>query len=181
MPVPSLQLAVELAAQAHRGMFREGETQLPYVTHPMEVLMHLRYAGGVTDLEMLCAAVLHDTVEAEALSLDLIEKEFGARVRSLVDELTRKEPTSAETARLNKDEIWELRASMLVNEVAAMSADAQQIKLADRLANLRDAYRLKKGKKLRRYQGQTRRILDVVPRERNKGLWDAINQELNRE
>jgi len=173
-----LQNAVEMATHAHLGMWREGESQLPYITHPMEVMTHLRYVGGVTDVDMLCAAALHDTVEVESLTLAKIEKVFGPRVRGLVNELTRAEPTADQVQNLTKDEIWKLRAHMLVDEISRMSADAQQIKLADRLANVRDARRTKSGKKLRRYFDQTRKILEVVPRVRNKGLWDAINEEL---
>jgi guanosine-3',5'-bis(diphosphate) 3'-pyrophosphohydrolase len=174
-----LSMAVEMATRAHAGMWREGESPLPYVTHPVEVLMNLRYIGGVVDGEVLCAAALHDTVEGDALTLDQIEHAFGPRVRSLVAEVTRTEPSPLQIANLSKDEVWQLRADMLVEEISKMSPDAQQIKLADRLANVRDAHRTKTGKKLRRYLGQTKQILQVVPRSRNKPLWDAIKSELS--
>lgn len=161
-------------------MNREGEVPLPYVTHPIEVLLNLRFVGGVTDVEILCAAVLHDTVEGESLTLEQIETEFGVRVRSLVAELTRVEPSADQIVGLKKDEIWQLRAGMLIDEVSKMSADAQLIKLADRLANVREAHRTKSGRKLKRYLGQTERILQVVPRSVNKALWDAIATELIR-
>ncbi len=127
---------------------------------------------------MLCAAMLHDTVEADGLTLGQIEKSFGGRVRSLVSELTRKEPDAQQIANLTKDEIWKLRADMLVEEISKMSEDAQQIKLADRLANVREAHRIKAGKKLHRYLDQTKEILQVIPRKRNKALWDAIKSKL---
>jgi guanosine-3',5'-bis(diphosphate) 3'-pyrophosphohydrolase len=175
----SLLLAVETATRAHAGILREGDAPLPYATHAIEVMINLRYVGGVTDPEMLCAAALHDTVEGDALTLDQIEKYFGERVRSLVGELTRTEPSAVQIANLPKDEVWQLRADMLVDEISKMSPNAQQIKLADRLANVREAHRAKRGKKLRRYLSQTKQILQVVPRSRNKSLWDAIKAELD--
>jgi len=173
--------ALEFAQAAHNGQWQEGEYPLPYVTHPIEVLMNLRYVGGITDQEMLCAALLHDTVEAESATFDQIEREFGPKVRSLVKELTRNEPTAVEIAGLTKDQIWQLRADMLVEEISRMSPDAQQIKLADRLANVRAALRQKRGRKLHRYLTQTRKILELVPPARNKALWNAILSELERD
>ncbi len=140
--------------------------------------MNLRYIGEVTDSSLLCAAILHDTVEAGALTPEQIEKHFGKTIQSLVDEITRKEPTLEEVSGLSKHEIWKLRSQMLLNEVAKMSSDAQQIKLADRLANVKDAKRNKKGRKLRRYLDQTTKMLEIIPRHTNKQLWDAISQEV---
>ena len=52
--------AVEFATKAHEGQFRKG-TKRPYIVHPIEV------ADIVTtmtrDPEVICAAVLHDTIE----------------------------------------------------------------------------------------------------------------------
>ena len=174
----SLQDAIHLACQAHLGDWREGEAPLPYVTHPVEVMMNLRFVGGVTDVDLLVAAVLHDTVECGQLKLDQIESKFGSRVRALVAEVTREEPTAEAVKGLTKDQIWELRAEMLLQEIKKMSPDAQRIKLADRLANVRDAKRTKSPRKLRRYLSQTEKILDAIPRKTNKPLWDAIGEEL---
>ena len=176
----SLHSALEMATRAHYGQWREGDAPVPYLTHPIEVLLNLRYMGGVTDEEMLCVALLHDAVEGGSASLDEIEKVFGTRVRSLVAELTRNEPTIAQISGLSKNEVWQLRADMLLDEISKMSPDAQIIKLADRLANVRDAHRLKKGRKLQRYLNQTMKILQVVPRARNMPLWDAIKIEASR-
>ncbi len=44
-----LSLAVEMATRAHATMLSEGEAPLPYIAHPFEVLMNLRYIGEVTD------------------------------------------------------------------------------------------------------------------------------------
>jgi len=169
-----IQAALDLAVRAHADQWREGDSPLPYVTHPIEVMTNLRYVGLVTDEEMLCAALLHDTVEETSVTLPDIAKTFGPRVGALVKELTRREPSPAQIEGMTKGEIWSLRSDMLLKEISKMSPDAQQIKLADRLSNLRDAYRTKQGEKLVRYGKQSSRILKIVPRERNPGLWDAI-------
>jgi (p)ppGpp synthase/HD superfamily hydrolase len=178
MQLPSLHRALSFALQAHSGVDREGQAPLPYVTHPIEVLTNLRFIGGVTDPELLCVAALHDVVEDSPIHLSEIKAQFGNRVARLVEELTRREPSESETMGMDKAEIWSLRSKILLSEIASMSPDAQTVKLADRLSNIRDAKRTKKGRKLDRYIGQTRRILEIVPESVNPGLWGAIKHEL---
>jgi len=178
MRLPSLHRAVSFALQAHSGIDREGSFPLPYVTHPIEVLNNLRYVGNVTDTELLCAAVLHDVLEESPIHLEEIQAQFGKRVGLLVQELTRREPTLEEVSGLGKSQIWNLRSEILLGEIASMSFEAQTIKLADRLSNLRQARRIKKGEKLKRYMGQTKKILELVPESVNSGLWTAIRREL---
>ena len=173
---PNIEEAIAFAIRIHSGGLREGGSPLPYISHPFEVLHNLRYVGKVTDKDMWCAAILHDTIESGGTALSEIEYQFGVRVAFLVGELTRREPDSTEISELTKREIWRRRAQMLIDETSNMSPDAQQIKLADRLANLCDAFRLKKGAKLERYLWQTNEILKVVPREVNLELWDAVAQ-----
>ena len=179
MHYPLLDKALLLASKLHAGQEREGEDPLPYITHPIEVLLALRHEGGVTDEDLLCAAALHDTVEESNADLRIILKETTEKTAALVGELTRREPTADERRGLDKEAVWRLRADMLLDEIRAMSPDAQRVKLADRLANVRDARRTKAGPKWGRYAWQTEEILRIVPRGRNPGLWDAVRRELD--
>jgi guanosine-3',5'-bis(diphosphate) 3'-pyrophosphohydrolase len=172
-----LQQALLFAAHAHDGQWREGPAPLPYVCHPVEVAAFLRHVGGVDDPELLCAALLHDVIEATGRSEAEIRDAFGRRVSRMVRAMTRSEPSEAEASGLSPGQLWELRAALLVEDVARMDPEAWPIKLADRLSNVREARRLKKGRKLERYLLQTRRILAVVPPRANPGLWDAVAQE----
>jgi len=165
--------------EKHDGSYRDGDFALPYATHPVEVCNNLRYVGGVTDPELLCAALLHDVFEEGGTDPAEIESEFGSRVRALVDELTRTEPTQSQVNALTKDEVWLLRSGLLFTDISAMSPDAMAIKLADRLANFRQAAVTRKGEKLRRYIRQTKKIVDIIPKSVNPCLWKAINRELS--
>lgn len=180
MHYPRLDKAIQLAAKLHAGQEREGDAPLPYVTHPIEVLVYLRYLGGEKDENLLCAAALHDVVEESDAKISDLAKEVGERAAGLVKELTRREPTAEERKGLDKDAVWALRSRMLLDEIRELSPEAQRVKLADRLANLREGKRTKAGPKWDRYAGQTEEILRLVPRERNPGLWDAIRQELDK-
>lgn len=175
---PDLHAALLLAAKRHAGQDREGEAPLPYLDHVMEVLRNLRCIGGVTDPASLCAAALHDVVEHAGVRPALLRREFGDEVAGLVAELTRREPSAEAIEGMGKDEVWLLRADMLLKDVEQMSSRSACIKLADRLSNQAEARRTKRGQKLARYTCQSTRILGAIPRETNPGLWDALASEI---
>jgi (p)ppGpp synthase/HD superfamily hydrolase len=78
---------------------------------------------------MVAAAWLHDTVEDTAVPLALIETEFGARVGRLVGELTAiSTPDDGDRA---------ARKALRRTHTAHASAEAQTIKAADLISNLR--------------------------------------------
>jgi (p)ppGpp synthase/HD superfamily hydrolase len=77
--------AHELAERAHEGQSRlSGE---PYIEHPLAV------AGILADLRMdgdtIAAAILHDTVEDTEVTTELLAREFGPTVASLVEGVTK--------------------------------------------------------------------------------------------
>ena len=121
-----LDTAIAFAATAHAGQKRKYD-KLPYIVHPIEV-MSILHNQGVQDEAMLIAAVLHDVVEDTIVSLDTIERRFGADVAGLVDELTDK---FADPGLGNR----KLRKQLERNRIAETSARAQTIKCADFVSN----------------------------------------------
>lgn len=88
--------AIKIAAMAHEGTKRKGTSQ-PYIFHPLEVLS---LASLLTDdEEILCAAVLHDTIEDTSTSLKEITERFGARVAQMVAD-----ETEDKRGNINKEE-----------------------------------------------------------------------------
>ncbi|XP_052528635.1 guanosine-3',5'-bis(diphosphate) 3'-pyrophosphohydrolase MESH1 isoform X1 [Tympanuchus pallidicinctus] len=90
----------------------------------------LSHEAGVTDVVVLQAALLHDTVEDTDTTLPEIEERFGPEVRRVVEELT-------DDKTLPKAE----RKRLQVERAAGSSARAKLVKLADKLHNLRDLQR----------------------------------------
>lgn len=128
----------------------------------------------MADVDVLCAAVLHDTVEEGAMELTEIEQQFGPRVAGLVRELTRTEPTVKQASRLEKEELIALRSKLLLEDISRMSKEAKIIKLADRISNLRAAKATRKPRALKRYLAQTSTILDLIPKADHPELWEAL-------
>ena len=55
--------ALSFAAHKHRYQKRKDLDASPYINHPIALTGVLVNEGGITDTEILCAALLHDTVE----------------------------------------------------------------------------------------------------------------------
>ncbi|MBY8878637.1 RelA/SpoT family protein [Actinacidiphila acidipaludis] len=124
--VEQLRKAYVLAESSHRGQMRKsGE---PYITHPLAVTLILAELGAETTT--LTASLLHDTVEDTEVTLDQVEREFGAEVSYLVDGVTKLEKVDYGAAA--EPETFRKMLVATGNDVRVMS-----IKLADRLHNMR--------------------------------------------
>ena len=119
--------ALDFAADRHRDQRRKDTRGSPYVNHLITVARLLADEGGVADPVVLAAAVLHDTVEDVGVSLEEIEQEFGGSVRGIVAEVT-------DDKSLEKS----VRKRLQVEHAPALSPGAKLVKLADKIANLRD-------------------------------------------
>ena len=80
--------ALAFAAHKHRDQRRKDPEASPYINHPIALADVLVNEGGVTDFEVLCAALLHDTVEDTATTHKELESEFGPRIAAIVAEVT---------------------------------------------------------------------------------------------
>ncbi|KAM4630083.1 guanosine-3',5'-bis(diphosphate) 3'-pyrophosphohydrolase MESH1 [Polymixia lowei] len=121
---------VNFAAEKHRNQRRKDPEGTPYINHPIGVARILSHEGGVTDIEVLQAALLHDTVEDTDTSIAELEITFGATVARIVQEVT-------DDKTLPKQE----RKRLQVEHAPHRSHQAKLVKLADKLYNLRDLNR----------------------------------------
>ena len=86
--VTQLLVAATFSAERHRDQRRKGERVTPYINHPLEVAERIARIGGVHDIEVLVAAILHDTIEDTETTAEEIERLFGPTVAALVLEVT---------------------------------------------------------------------------------------------
>jgi guanosine-3',5'-bis(diphosphate) 3'-pyrophosphohydrolase len=119
--------ALAFAAHKHRDQRRKDAEASPYINHPIAVADVLVNEGGITDVEVLCAGLLHDTVEDTDTTAHELAQAFGARVAGIVAEVT-------DDKRLPKAE----RKRLQIEHAAGLSAEAKLVKLADKICNLRD-------------------------------------------
>lgn len=98
----------------------------PYISHPVEVAFELA-KNGASD-ELICAGLLHDTIEDAGVTTEILEKEFSSAVVDLV--------TSDSE---NKSLSWEERKKQTL-EILNSKDCSRELKMlicADKLANIR--------------------------------------------
>uniref|UniRef100_A0A8C8VN64 Guanosine-3',5'-bis(diphosphate) 3'-pyrophosphohydrolase MESH1 n=1 Tax=Pelusios castaneus TaxID=367368 RepID=A0A8C8VN64_9SAUR len=122
--------AADFAARKHRQQRRKDPEGTPYINHPIGVARILSREAGVTDIAVLQAALLHDTVEDTGTTFSEIEEHFGEEVRQIVEEVT-------DDKLLPKME----RKRLQIERAPQSSRGAKLVKLADKLYNLRDLNR----------------------------------------
>ncbi|TAJ30230.1 MULTISPECIES: bifunctional (p)ppGpp synthetase/guanosine-3',5'-bis(diphosphate) 3'-pyrophosphohydrolase [unclassified Bosea (in: a-proteobacteria)] len=114
----------------------------PFFAHPLEV------AAILTDLKLddatIVAAVLHDTVEDTAATLEEIESFFGAEIRRLVDGLTKIKKLDLVSKKAAQGENFRKLLLAIVDDIRVLL-----VKLADRLHNMRTLHFVLPEKRLR--------------------------------
>jgi GTP diphosphokinase / guanosine-3',5'-bis(diphosphate) 3'-diphosphatase len=180
-----IQRAYAVAQEAHRGQKRiSGE---PYINHCLAVAQIL--ADLRVPPEVLAAGLLHDTVEDTKVTLDMIQRDFGQAIASLVDGVTKltnlprvsrddqhierpdrtngSEPGGKSTV-LGRDR--DMTSETLRKTFLAMGDDVRVvlIKLADRLHNMRTLGHVPEPKRTRIAQ----QTLDIfAPLANRLGIW----------
>jgi guanosine-3',5'-bis(diphosphate) 3'-pyrophosphohydrolase len=119
--------AASFAAQRHTGHQRKGNDNQPYINHPLEVANLIANVGQVDDIDVLIAAILHDTVEDVGVTKAEIVQKFGERVAGIVMEVT-------DDKTLPKEE----RKRLQVEHAPHLSTEAKLVKLGDKISNIAD-------------------------------------------
>lgn len=160
--------AVHFAAIKHRDQRRKNAVQAPYINHPIGVAAILWGQGGVRDIEVLQAAVLHDTIEDTDATWEELVNVFGESVANIVREVT-------DDKSKRKDE----RKRFQVQHVKHVSTKAKLVKLADKLYNTRDLMELPPAawdvKRIQGYFVWTKTIVDSI-----RGTNAPLEKELDK-
>ena len=119
--------ALAFAAHKHRDQRRKDEGASPYINHPIALANILVNEGGITDHVVLCAAILHDTIEDTETSYEELVASFGRDIADVVAEVTD-----------DKKLHWTERKQLQIEHAAHASTRAKLVKLADKTCNLRD-------------------------------------------
>jgi (p)ppGpp synthase/HD superfamily hydrolase len=118
--------AIIFAAQKHAGQTRKG-TNIPYITHPVEV-MQILTAAGCTE-RVIIAGILHDTLEDTETTAREIQDLFGQDILDIVQ---------AESE--DKSQSWKERKQATIDRLSNETLEAKLVLCADKLANLRSMY-----------------------------------------
>jgi guanosine-3',5'-bis(diphosphate) 3'-pyrophosphohydrolase len=119
--------ALSFAAHKHRDQRRKDVDASPYINHPISLANILTNEGGISDVEVICAALLHDTIEDTDTTAEELGQVFGLVIQSIVVEV------SDDTTLPRVD-----RKRLQIEHAAHASDKAKLVKLADKISNLRD-------------------------------------------
>ena len=119
--------AARFAADKHRKQRRKDADASPYINHPIALVDLLANQGGVSDPVVLCAALLHDTIEDTDTTAEELRAAFGDEIADVVLEVTD-----------DKTLAKKLRKQLQIEHARHASPRAKLVKLADKICNLRD-------------------------------------------
>jgi guanosine-3',5'-bis(diphosphate) 3'-pyrophosphohydrolase len=119
--------ALAFAAEKHKNQRRKDLDASPYINHPIALANVLANEAGIFDIDVLCAAVLHDTVEDTQTTEAELNELFGTRICGIVMEVT-------DDKTIEKS----VRKQRQIDHAPHISHSAKLVKLADKICNLRD-------------------------------------------
>ena len=119
--------AAHFASVKHKTQRRKDAEETPYINHPLALANVLAVECGVDDVEVICGALLHDTIEDTKTAEEELLENFGENITRIVLEVT-------DDKTLDKIE----RKEAQVAHAPHISDQAKLVKLADKISNLRD-------------------------------------------
>ena len=117
------------AAEKHKDQRRKGKCAAPYINHLLEVAALASNATFGNSL-VITAALLHDVIEDQDVTLAEVREKFGAQVAYLIEEVTD-----------DKSLPKLVRKKLQIKRASGLSYGAKAIRIADMVANLRDTVR----------------------------------------
>jgi guanosine-3',5'-bis(diphosphate) 3'-pyrophosphohydrolase len=119
--------ALEFSSHKHRDQRRKDNSASPYINHPISLANVLCNEGKINNAKVICAALLHDTIEDTETTADELKSRFGKVITKIVLEVT-------DDKSLPKAE----RKLAQIEHAKHASKLAKLVKLADKICNLRD-------------------------------------------
>lgn len=114
------------AAEKHAHQQRR-DSGTPYINHPIQLVYVLCEEAQIKDIDVLCAALLHDTLEDTQTTYNELVENFGQSIADVVMELT-------DDKALPK----QVRKDLQIQRAPHKSLKAKLVGLADKICNLRD-------------------------------------------
>ena len=140
-----------MAIKAHADQFRNGNRMEPYINHAIRVALILTEELHLYNVNLVCAALLHDTIEKSEnndrhIMEEQIKKDCGEYIYNIVSTVTRPKIRSGEKEKV-LDEYF--------RNITKSSKDVRYLKLADWLDNIRDLKNAAHRDKVLRYKEET--------------------------
>ena len=120
---PQIKQAIQFAARKHHGQLRREAEPLPYVTHLFSTALLVAEDGSSDDV--VCAALLHDTIEDTGTTPEELAYAFNDSVAELVLHVTEEKALP-----------WKERKQKYLDHLETAPRDAVLIAIADKIDNI---------------------------------------------
>lgn len=128
-----IQKALMKAYELHKSQFRKGGDEIPYFVHIIDVARFLMYETKNQDI--ICAGILHDTLEDTSYTAEELLAEFGQKVHDLV--LSNTEPgNNINATHEEQKKSWKARKSHSIERLKDATYEEALVILADKSSNL---------------------------------------------
>jgi guanosine-3',5'-bis(diphosphate) 3'-pyrophosphohydrolase len=124
MEITKLIKCISFASEKHSNQRRKNKLSDPYINHPIE-LTNILVDCGITDLDILCGAILHDTIEDTNTTYDELVENFGIEIANIVLECSDNKSLDKITRKKNQ-----------ITHAKEISDKAKIVKLADKYSNI---------------------------------------------
>ena len=154
--------AFSTAADLHSGQSRDGSKE-PYINHALKVALILSDELKIRDVDLICAALLHDILQEgnNSEKLDQIKKNFGENVFNIVQTLT-EHPSANENRQQSLDSYFQ--------NISNSPKTLRVVELADRLDNVRFFKNAVKKDKAIRYKEETQKYVIPIAEQTDETL-----------
>ena len=164
---PMWKRAVDFANKYHTkaGQYRIGKNgeKLPYITHIHEVMKILINEANIIDDEILTVAALHDVIEDTECTYENLKEEFGEDIAEAVNLLSRKE-----------GQTFDEYAKNIFTKFPWLG----DIKLADRIHNLRTYPEINDNKKVKYKLDETVRCIKPYAKKQSPILNKKLEESM---
>lgn len=153
--------AYNFAKEAHKFQKRDGGE--PYFIHPIEIAIMI--SEYKLDEDSVIAGLLHDTVEDTPITINDISKNFGEKIRYLVDGLTKIENAKFQSRTEKNAENFRKLILTTAKDIRVLI-----IKLIDVLNNMRTIFGIKDKDRRNRFSNET--LMIYVPLAERIGMYN---------
>jgi GTP pyrophosphokinase len=150
--------AFGIALKTHVGEFRDENKIEPYINHPLKVALVIVEELHIHNVDLACAALLHDTTLKDDVEL---KKDFGEVIHDIV-RLVAMPITRNEDRAKTLDEYF--------YNIANSSVLTRYLILADRLENVRALKNAAQKNKILRYKEETQKYIIPIAEKTDEDL-----------
>jgi len=139
--------AFGIALKTHVGEFRDENKIEPYINHPLKVALVIAEELHIHNVDLVCAALLHDTTLKDDVEL---KKDFGEVIHDIVHLVAMPITRNEERAKTLDEYFY---------SIANSSVLIRYLILADRLENVRALKNAAQKNKMVRYKEETQKYI----------------------